>query len=129
MSDAHEAARQHMQQETPEKFGAVKPHSLDTIPLATIAVGEADPPVTHVEESIVRDGDTMRITAEIIQDACRPCKGCLGVDDPLFGIELRAPLLEALRHAQRWRPRREGQGAGGACPGQCRTELPAKNGA
>jgi hypothetical protein len=66
MPDAHEAARQHMQQEAPDKFVGVESHGLDAIPLPTVAVGEADPAVTHVEDPVVRDGDAMRIPADIV---------------------------------------------------------------
>ena len=128
MPDAHEAVRQYMQQEAPNKFVGVAPHSLGAMILKTIAVGKADPPVAHVAESVVRDGDAMRRAAEIVQDTCRPGKGGLGVDDPLLSVELRPPLLEALRRAQGGHPRSEGQGAGGAGLGQRRTELPAKDG-
>ena len=127
MPEAHEAAGQHMQQEASDKFVGVERHGLDTIALTTVAVGKADPPVTHVEDPVVRDGDAMRIAADIVQDVCRACKGRLGVDDPLFGIELRAQLLEALRGAQGWGALSEGQGAGGACLGQRLAELPAKD--
>lgn len=61
----------------------------------------------------MRDGDARRIAADIVSDVCRASKGCLGVADPLFGIELIATLCNA---------RREGQGAGGACLGQRRAE-------
>ena len=118
-----------MQQESANKFVGVERHGLDTIALTTVAVGEANPPVTHVEEAVVRDGDAMRIAADIVQDVCRTGKGRLGVDDPLFGIELIAKLCKALRDSQRWGALREGHGAGGACLGQRRAELAAKDGA
>ena len=117
MPDAHEAARQHMQQEAPDQFVGVEHHGLDAMTLTTVAVGETDPPVTHVEDPVVRDGNAMRIAADIVQDVCRTCTGRLGVDDPLFSIELRAKLFDTLRSAQRCGPLSEGQGAGGACLG------------
>jgi hypothetical protein len=109
-----------MQQEAADTFVGVEPQGLDTIALTPVAVGDADPAVTHVEEPVVRDGDAMRIAADIVQDVRRASKGCLGVDDPLFGIELIVKLGKALR---------EGHGAGGACLGQRRAELAAKDGA
>jgi hypothetical protein len=129
MPNTHAAAREPMQQEAPDKFVGVESQGLDAMPLTTVAVGETDPPVTHVEAPVVRDGDAMRITANIVQDVCRTCKGRLGVDDPLCGIELRAQLREALRRAQRCGALGERPGAGSPCSGQRRAELPAKNGA
>ena len=86
-----------MQQEAADKFVGVERHGLDTIALTPVAVGEADPAVTHVEEPVVRDGDAMGIAADIVQDVRRAGKGRLGVDDPLFGIELIAKLGKVLR--------------------------------
>jgi hypothetical protein len=90
-----------MQQEAADKFVDAERHGLDTVALTTVTVGEADPPVTHVEEPVVRDGDAMRIAADIVQDVGRAGKGRFGVDDPLFGIELIAKLCKALRDSQR----------------------------
>jgi hypothetical protein len=118
-----------MQEEAADKFVGVERHGLDTMALTTMTVGEADPPVTHVEDPVVRDGDAMCRAADIVQDVCRICKGCLGVDHPLFSIELRAKRLEALRNAQCCGSLSAGQGAGGVCLGQRRAELPAKDGA
>ena len=109
-----------MQQEAADKFVGVERHGLDTIALTPVAVGKADAAVTHVEESVVRNGDTMRIAADIVQDVRRAGKGRFGVDDPLVSIELIAKLCKALQ---------EGHGAGGACLGQRRAELAAKDGA
>jgi hypothetical protein len=63
-----------MQQEAADKFVGVERHSLDTIALTPVAVGEADAAVTHVEESVVRDGNPMRIAADIVQDVRRASK-------------------------------------------------------
>ena len=82
-----------MQQEAPDKFVSIERYGLHAIALTTVAVGEADPPVTHVEEPVVRDGDTMRIAADIVQDLRWAGKGRLGVDDPL------AQRLPTLSHA------------------------------
>jgi hypothetical protein len=109
-----------MQQEAADTFVGVECHGLDTIALTPVAVGEADPAGTHVEEPVVRDGDAMRIAAHIGQDVSRASEGRLGIDDPLFGIALIAKLDKALR---------EGHGAGGVCPGQRRAALAAKDGA
>jgi hypothetical protein len=127
--ETHEAVGQDMQQEAPDKFVSIEPHGLHAIALTTVAVGEADPPVTHVEDPMIGNSNAMRIAADIVQDLSRTGKRCLGVDDPLFGIELCAQLLEALRRAQRWRPHCEGLGATGAGLGQRRAELAAKDGA
>src|SRR5919199_928532 len=107
-----------MQQEAADTFVGVGRHSLGTIAMTPVAGGKADAAVTHVEEPMVRDGDAMRIAADIVQDLRRAGKGRLGVDDPLVRVELIAQLGKALR---------EEHGAGGACLGQRRAELAAKD--
>ena len=49
---------------------------------------------------MVGNGDAMGRAADIVQDVCRACQGCLGVDTPFFGVELRTQLLDVLRRAQ-----------------------------
>jgi hypothetical protein len=84
MSETHEAAGQHMQEEAADKFVRVERYSLDTIALTTITIGKADAPITHVEDPMVGNGDAMGIAADIVQDVCRTCQRSLGVDDPVF---------------------------------------------
>jgi hypothetical protein len=118
-----------MQQEAADKFVSVERHGLDTIALTTVTVGKADPPIPHVEEPMVCDGNPMRIAADIVQDVCRACQGRLGVDDPFFGIELRTKLREVLRSSQGQGALNERHRTGGAYLGERRAELPAKDGA
>jgi hypothetical protein len=127
MPDAPEAARQHLHQEAPDKCVGVAPHGLDTIALTPIAVGDADPPVTHVEEPVVRDGDAMCLAADRVQDVGRAGPGGLGVDAPRLGIELIAKRCQARGDAPHWGTLREGHGAGGACLGQRRTARAAQD--
>jgi hypothetical protein len=89
MPQSPDAVGQDMQQEAPDTFVRVERHRLDPMALTTIPVGKADPPVTHVEAPVVRDGDARRRAAAIVQDVGRIGTRCLGVDDPLFGLELR----------------------------------------
>jgi hypothetical protein len=100
MPEALEATGQHMQQEASDKFVRVERHGLTPITLTPVTGGKADPPVPHVEAPVVRDGDAMRRAADRVSNVGRAGKGRLGVDDPFFGVELRAQLCEVLRGAQ-----------------------------
>ena len=91
MPQAHEAARQDMQQEASDTVVSGKRHGLGTIVLTTVAVGKTDPSVMHVEDPVVRDGDAMCIAADRVSDLLRACTGWLGVDHPLCGIQLIKP--------------------------------------
>ena len=50
MSETPEAVGQHRPEEATDKFVGVKRHGLATIALTPIPGGEADAPVTHVED-------------------------------------------------------------------------------
>jgi hypothetical protein len=63
-----------MQQEAADKFVSSERHRLHAIALTTITVGEANPAVTHLKETVIHDGDAMRVAADIVQDLCRLCK-------------------------------------------------------
>jgi len=88
--ETHEAAGEHMQEEAANKFVGVERHGLRPIALTTVPVGKADPPIPDIQDAVVRDGHTMGIAADIVQDMRWACEGCLGVDHPLFGIQLDA---------------------------------------
>jgi hypothetical protein len=99
MPETHEAAGEHMQQEAADTCVGVERHGLDTMILTTVTVGKADPPATPVEDPMGGDGDAMGRAADRVQDVCRVCKGRLGVDAPLCGVELRTKLREVLRRS------------------------------
>jgi hypothetical protein len=88
MPDAHEAARQHRQQEAVDTFVGVERQGLPPIPRPTVTVGKADSSIPPIEDPVVGTGDAYSGRASPRRG--RPGQGGLGVDAPLFGIELRA---------------------------------------
>jgi len=76
-------------------------HDLLPMPLATIAIGEADVAVTDIDQTIVGNRDAVRVPAEILQDLLGAGPRWLGIDDPLWRIELIKRSGEALRRPQR----------------------------
>jgi hypothetical protein len=58
---------------------------------------EGDLAVTDVEETVVADGDSVGISAEVLEDTLNPIKGGLAIDDPLFMIELAPESLKVVR--------------------------------
>ena len=75
--ETHEAAGEHMQEETADKFVGVERHGLSPMALTTVPVGKADPPIPHIKEPVVRDGHTMGIAADISKMCSGPAKGGL----------------------------------------------------
>ncbi len=129
MPETQAAAGQPMPEAAADTCGGGARHGLDPMVLTTMTGGDAAPPVTHVEAPVVRDGDAMGRAADIGQDVCRICTGCLGVANPLVRIARRAKRRAALRHAPCCGALSAGQGAGGVCLGQRRAALPAQDGA
>jgi hypothetical protein len=128
MPETHEAVGEHMQEEAADKFVGVERHGLGSMTLTPVPVGQADPSIAYIEDAVVRDGNAMGIAADIVQDVLRAGKGGLGVDHPLFGIQLGTKRCEVRRASSGDRLPRAEQSAGGPEPGQRLTELSAKNG-
>src|SRR5215470_16581304 len=76
---------------------------------------------------MIGHSDAMRITADRVQDVARAYQGRLGVDHPVFGVELRPQLLDVLRRAQGWKALHAERGGGGASLEERLTELAAQD--
>jgi len=85
--ETHEAAGEPMQEAAADTCVGVERHGLRPLALTTVPGGTADPPSAASQDAGVRDGHTMGRAADIVQDMRRAC-ACLGVDHPLFGIQL-----------------------------------------
>ena len=127
MPETPKAAGEPMPQEAAETCVGVACQSLDTMALTTVPVGKADPPIPHVEDPRVGDGDAMGRAADIVQDVGRACQGRLGVDDSCFGVELPPKLREVRRRSQGEGALNARHGAGGAKMGQRLAALPAQD--
>ena len=66
MPETDETVGQHMQEEATDTFVHVERHGLEPIARTAIPIGQADFPVPHVKDPMVRDGDAMGITADIV---------------------------------------------------------------
>ena len=61
---------------------AVQGHRLLAIAVAVVLPAEADLAVVHGQQTVVGDGDTVGIAADIVEDLGRPGEGPLRVDHP-----------------------------------------------
>ncbi len=61
-----EAAGHYRQQEASDTCVRVERQGVETSVLTPVAIGKAAPPVTHVKEPVVRDGDARRRAADIV---------------------------------------------------------------
>jgi len=109
VADAHEAAREHMQQKAPQEFLDAERHDLRAAPIGVVLPPKLDDAIGETDESRVRDRDSVRITTEILEHLRWPAKRSLRVDDPGRCPELRDEGGEPGRVGERRRPGGEGQ--------------------
>jgi hypothetical protein len=84
-----------MQQKALHKSVCRQRQGLELIALLAITIGKADLLIADVDDAVIGDGHTMRVTPEILDDVLRACEGPLGVDDPVLRIEVIKQLGEA----------------------------------
>jgi hypothetical protein len=71
VADALKRVRENMQEEAPQELVSRHGHHLVPLLVFIVLVGEADLPVLELFQSVVGDGDTMGIAAQIIEDPIR----------------------------------------------------------
>ena len=101
--DAHEAAREHVQEKAPEEFVNAEGHDLRAASVGVVFPAELDHAVEEADEARIRDGDAMRVASEVLEDLCRSAKRLLRVHDPRRGPEGREERGEPARIGQRRR--------------------------
>jgi hypothetical protein len=110
VAEADKAGREDMEQEAAEESMRVHGHLLQPLSLPTVAIGKADLPLTGVDQAGIRDGDAMRVAAEIVDDLGRARKGGFGIHDPCRGGEVVEEVRKALGG---------GEGSRGVVEGEC----------
>lgn len=77
-----------MQQESADKFLCIYRHVFVIVTISTVSVPEGDEAVFDFHDAMIGNGDTMCITAKIIEYFLWAIKGCFGVDYLVFFPEL-----------------------------------------
>ena len=57
--------------------------------------------IGEIDESMIRDGDTVRVPGQILQDVFGTTEGSLGIDHPVFSKEGAEKGMERLFFCQR----------------------------
>ena len=84
IADALEPIRQNVKQEPADEFVGAKSHDLLAVVIAIVLPAKLNLPVIDIEQAIVGDGDTVRISRDILEDFIRSGEGWLCVDHPIF---------------------------------------------
>src|SRR5262249_56551198 len=92
-----EAIRQHMDQKAADELSAVERHRFLPVAVTIVLPAEADLAVVDRQQSIVGDGDAVRVAADVLQHLCRTGERALGVDYPVGGIQWRKVAAERCR--------------------------------
>ncbi len=94
VTDAHETARQQVEQEAAQELIDGQSEQALLVGMGGVSPAEGDRALFECNQSAVGDGDAMRVAAEIAQSVFGATEGWLGVDDPLVAEEGSAPSGE-----------------------------------
>jgi hypothetical protein len=100
MPDSHEALGQDVQQESADELAGRECHRALPIAMSIIPPTERDLVAVEGKQSIVGDGDAVRVTAEIAKNLLRSAKRGFRINDPFMLMELSDKSCEALRSVQ-----------------------------
>ena len=72
-----------MQQETPDELVRRERHRLLLVMVLIILPAKADPAFLHIEQTVIGNGDSVCVAADVLQHLFRSGEGRLGVHHPL----------------------------------------------
>jgi len=111
-ADALEADGQHVQQEAADELVGRERHGPVAGFVTVVLALEQDRIAIKAQQPVVRDGDAMRVAAQVIEHLCGAAKRWFRVDDPLRVSSGREPGGERSRITQRLELAMEAQRAG-----------------
>ncbi len=86
MPDADKFFRQHVAEEAPAELLASQFHELCFVVIGAIFIAEGDVAVIDAFDSVIADGDPVRVIAEVFKDLFGTGKWLFGINDPIsFG--------------------------------------------
>ena len=77
-----------MKKEPPDKFIGLQRQGLLTVPVGIISPEEGNVAIPVGEDTVIADGDSMGIPAEVLKDPLGVIEGRFAVDNPLLLIEM-----------------------------------------
>ena len=93
-----------VQRQPAHEFHRLQRHLLAPATVGVVLPGEGDPIVPELDQTVIAQGDPVRVPSQVFQYLFRPPKGLLGIDHPVLLVQ----------RPYRGRPRRrarQGQGA------------------
>jgi len=88
-----------MLQETPQELFVRERHDAALAVVRVVLPAEGDVRIGHLDQTMVGDGDAMRVAGQIVQHVFRPAERFLGVDHPVVfqqSVQKRVECLAVL---------------------------------
>jgi hypothetical protein len=95
--DADQALGQNVDQESAQKLVCGNGHNLLLAAVCIVFPAKRDSIILERHQSMVGDGDAVRIASEIVQNMLGAAEGWLGIDDPVLVEELSEKLAKTTR--------------------------------
>jgi len=95
VTDADQALGQNVDQESAQKLICRNGHDLVLTAVRIVFPAKRDSIILKRNQSMVGDGDAVRIASEIVQNMLGTAEGWLGLDDPVLAKELSKKVLKA----------------------------------
>ena len=95
MADADQPFRENVDQESAQKLISGNRHDLLLTALCVVFPAKRDSVILESHQSMVGDGDAVRIAGKIVQNMLGTAEGWLGIDDPVLVEELSEKLAKA----------------------------------
>ncbi len=103
VADADEALREDVQEKSAQEFVGVERERADLAPVSIVLPPKRDGVVGDGDEPVIRDGDAVGVSREVVQALARAAEGRLRVDHPRVAIERSEPRTKG---APQWRAAR-----------------------
>ena len=101
--DAHKPARQYVQHEATEELFGGHCHLAMLATMGVVLVTEGNLAVDKGQESVIGDGNSVRVAGQVLKHMLRPSEGAFGIDHPVLAEEWSKECVEAFSLASGWR--------------------------
>ena len=116
-----------MQQKTPEKFFGGDRHQPLLAFACVVFPAEGYFAVSEIDDSMVADGDAVRVACQILKNVLRSSEWSFRIDDPVIAIESPEKGMESFLFCQRFQIAREAKLSEAKRAFQTGDELAPKN--
>jgi hypothetical protein len=127
VADAHETGGKHVEQKASQELVHGQGHEALLVAVGGVSPAEGDLVTGEGNETMVGDGHTMGVSAQVVEDVLGAPERRFAVDDPVPAEEWAQERGESFGRGERLQPTMEAQLTFGESAFQRRDELAAKN--